>query len=102
MLYGNQYIYGENKIEPSDIRYGIRDINVLGVSYVDDEVWVVGSNFTQYSRVFINDEEYTTEYYSDSLLKVKNYTLNANDEVYVVQRNGKTVLYETNKVIYSP
>lgn len=101
MLYGGHYVYdGEVPFEKTDIKYGVRDIVVKGVTVTNDETWVFGDNFTKYSKVLINNKEYETEYVSDFLIKVKDYNLVEGDVVKILQRNGTISFYETNEVVY--
>ena len=101
MLYGGHYVYdGEVPFEKTDIKYGVRDIVVKGVTFTNDETWVIGDNFTKYSKVLINNKEYETEYVSDFLIKVKDYNLVEGDVVKILQRNGTISFYETNEVVY--
>ena len=86
--------------EKTDIKYGVRDIVVKGVTFTNDETWVIGDNFTKYSKVLINNKEYETEYVSDFLIKVKDYNLVEGDVVKILQRNGTISFYETNEVVY--
>lgn len=101
MLKGKHYVYdGKIKFEPSDMRFGVRDITIKGVTMTNGEVWVIGENFTKYSNIFINGEECETEYYSDFLVKVKDYDIKEGDKVKIVQRNGSNFFLETEEVEY--
>ena len=101
MLYGGHYVYDGNiPFEKTDIKYGVRNIIVKGVTFTKGETWVFGDNFTKYSKVLINGKEYESEFVSDFLIKVKDYDIQSGDAVKILQRNGRVVFYETNEIVY--
>jgi hypothetical protein len=70
MLYGERYAY-ENGVLPyeaTDLRFGVVDVTISGVQVIDDVLYVTGSNFTEFSRIKINDRIYETVIVSDSEL----------------------------------
>lgn len=101
MLHGDHYVYnGKLEFEATDLRFGVRDINIKGLAQNDGEVWVFGENFTKYSNVYINNVECEAEFYSDFLLKVKDYELKEGDKVKIVQRHGSVFFFETEESVY--
>lgn len=67
----------------------------------DDVILVYGSNFTSYSKVYINDEKQTTTYIDEHTLKI-NYELEDGDLIYVWQQNSDShQLSRTDDYIYS-
>ena len=57
---------------------------------------IEGQNFTRYSKVYINDRDYTTWYSSSSALEVQDVELEPGDEVVVWQKS----LSSTEPYIY--
>lgn len=99
LLYGKQYAFGEsNPFEATDLQMGIRDIAVTRVEYTTQKrAYVFGRNFTQYSRVLVNDKEQKTQFLNDRALILREIELKAGDEVKVQQIDSHgTVLRETN------
>ncbi len=69
ILYGNQYIY--NGIIPftkTDIKMGVKDITILGITKIGDNYFIEGENFTEYSKVNLDGEILDTFYISPTLL----------------------------------
>lgn len=87
MLYGERYIYGGvNPYEPTKMQMGVNEIAISDV-YMDEngQFVVKGQNFTEYSRVKINDKPYETTYVDANTLIVPDYTLNEEDQFAIQQ-----------------
>lgn len=69
MLYGKQYLYGgSNPFEPAGMKMGIKDIRIEKVVNVGGKYYIKGENFTERSKVTLNDKTLKTTYLSPSLL----------------------------------
>ena len=87
MLYGERYIYnGVNPYEPTKLQMGVNEISISEV-YNDEQgnFIIKGQNFTDYSRLKINDSTYETTYIDPNTLMVTDYTLNESDTFAVQQ-----------------
>lgn len=87
MLYGERYIYdGMNPYEPTKMQMGVNEITISDV-YNDDEghLIVKGQNFTDYSRVKINDSVHETTYINPTTLMISDYPLNETDTFAIQQ-----------------
>lgn len=103
ILYGKKSVYGGiNPYDPTDIKMGIKDINISKVEKGEKEgqVTVKGQNFTEYSVVYVNGDAYDTEYVDENTLKI-NYTgLKSLDAFVVSQKSGDTRLSSTKECLY--
>lgn len=71
LLYGQQYLYGgENPHEPTELRMGIRDIQVERLYQSGDKWYVQGQNFTPYCKVTCNGSILKTSYISTAVLRI--------------------------------
>ena len=87
MLYGERYIYdGVNPYEPTKLQMGVNEISISEV-YNDEQgnLIIKGQNFTDYSRLKINDSTYETTYIDPNTLMVTDYTLNESDTFAIQQ-----------------
>lgn len=102
LLYGEGYAYGEEGFhEPKEMTMGIIDQVIEKVVQIEDKVYIFGENFTTQSKVFVNDEFYSTGYINDHLIRVKELVLKDGDEVAVKQlAPNKRVLSEEMSVVY--
>lgn len=102
LLYGKGYGYGEEGFhEPTEMTMGIIDQTIDKVVQIQDKVYIFGENFTTQSKVFVNDEFYSTGYINENLIRVKNLVLNDGDVVWVKQlAPNKRVLSEEMSVVY--
>lgn len=102
MLYGEQYIYdGINPFVASDLKMGVKNISILSVSTSNNQVYVHGENFTEASRVTINENTVDTIFIDESTLQIPNTTINDLDSFKVNQVKGHTVLSSTDEFIYA-
>lgn len=98
ILYGDQLCYnGVNPYEPTELQMGIEPIAISDVKETaNGGIRIEGQNFTRYSKVYINDRDYTTWYSSSSALEVQDVELEPGDEVVVWQKS----LSSTEPYIY--
>lgn len=104
ILYGRKSAYGGiNPYDPSDIKMGIKDIVVNKVEKDEKDngtVYVRGANFTKYSVVYVNGDEYETEYVDENTLKIKCEKLKSLDSFIVSQKSGDSKLSSTKECLY--
>lgn len=92
ILYGKKEIYGgETQYEATDLKMGIDDIEITDVYNYNNDVFVEGNNFNDYSCVMINGKEYAAEKISDRLLRVKGTKVKTDDVVVVAQKGDDKV-----------
>ena len=92
ILYGKKEIYGgETPYEATDLKMGIDDIEITDVYNYNNDVFVEGNNFNDYSCVMINGKEYAVEKISDRLLRVKGTKVKTDDVVVVAQKGDDKV-----------
>ena len=94
------------KSSPTDqLRFGLRDVTISSINPMHNDVgtvYIYGSNFTPYSKVYINDEKVDTIYIDKDTLIVMNPELKSGDNFVVKQQNSDThVLSETKKFTYT-
>lgn len=104
ILYGNHYCYnGQNKYPATDIVMGIDDVTVdrTSDSIGGSEVFVYGSNFTKWSKVFINDEKISTTFSNSGCLIIPKDKIKDGDTIKVCQMGSSdTVFRESNTLTY--
>ncbi|MBQ3182330.1 MAG: LTA synthase family protein [Clostridia bacterium] len=104
IIEGDMLTYGgENPFEPSELKFGVEDITVTDVTYVDRDLYVIGVNFNEHSSVYINGNRKTTEYINSSTLVVKNARLKEGDSITVAQMSYQmpwTYLSQTEEYEY--
>jgi hypothetical protein len=107
ILYGSRYCYdGEDKYPATEIVMGIDDVVVdeISASIVPteaDQLLIKGSNFTRWSRVFVNGQKVSTTYINSGCLMVSADSIEDGDTVQVCQLgSNNTVFRSSNEVIY--
>lgn len=69
MLYGQNYIYGgENPFEKAGMRMGTKEIKIDSVVNIGGKYYIKGQNFTEKSKVTLEEEPLKTIYLGPSLL----------------------------------
>lgn len=97
MLYGDMNCWnGENPYVSHPVKYGYEEITIDSIALVPEEgeknyyyLFISGKNFTDYSRVFLNEnDKLSTTYMNDHLLYVPGVELEPGDEIYVSQSSS--------------
>lgn len=104
ILYGDLIAYdGVNPYKETELQMGILPIEITDI-YVDPEdeegtrMIVKGTNFTTYSKVYINEEKKRTEFIDSSTLCFVDSDLRENDSIVVWQ----SALSCTDEYVYVP
>ncbi len=103
ILYGDHYAYGGQDLYPaSDLVMGVDDILLTSLTPQGDYLIVSGSNFTPWSRVFVNGEKVSTTFISPTQLQIKMEHLSVGDNSIVVNQMGSsnTVFRSSNEETY--
>lgn len=102
VLEGKQYAYSENKTYlPTDIEYKFRNIEITSIENKNDELIIKGSNFTVWSKVFVNGKEMETEFVSEDVLKIAGNCAVSGDNIIVSQVcEDKTILGSSKEYTY--
>lgn len=62
-----RYAYnGEDKYPATDLEMGVSDVVIDRAYFFDGKLHIYGSNFTKWSKVYVNGEKVTTNYESGS------------------------------------
>ena len=103
ILYGDRYCYGgEDKYPATDLVMGIDDVSV-NRTWINSsgDICISGSNFTPWSRVFINGEKVSTAFISSSLLRISADSISDGDTIQVNQMgSSNTVFRSSNEITY--
>lgn len=105
ILYGDRYCYnGEDKYPATDIVMGIDPVTVDTAtnSIGDSEVLIHGSNFTKWSKVFVNGAKVNTIFSSSGCLIINKDDIADGDIIQVCQMgSNNTVFRASNTLRYS-
>lgn len=105
ILYGDRYCYnGEDKYPATDIVMGIDPVTVDSVtnSIGDSEVIIRGSNFTKWSKVFVNGSKVNTIFSGPNCLIISKDAISDGDTLQVNQMgSNNTVFRSSNTLTYS-
>ena len=72
MLYGKHYIYGEkNPYEATDLQMGVNEIKIDEIVKIGEDYYIKGQNFTEFSKVSLNDNILKTVYLGPTILALK-------------------------------
>ncbi len=90
MLYGNYYAYGgENPYAPTEMHMGVREISVDKIFDFGESTYVVGENFTPYSKVAVKDDFVDTVFVNPNILRVPGGAKSRNPLDYSISQVGK-------------
>ncbi len=104
LLYGERYAYDGKDLYPrSDLIMGVSDVTIAGsyISYEGTKLNLIGSNFTPWSKVFVNGERVTTSYQSSTRLLIFMKDLEDGASIVVNQLGaGETIFRSSNEYIW--
>lgn len=105
ILYGQRYCYnGEDPYPASDLVMGIDKVEITDVadSSLGDKVYVYGNNFTNWSKVYVNDTKVSTTYISANMLAISKNSITDGDVVTVCQVGSSDTRFRTseNEFVY--
>lgn len=103
ILYGEHYVYGGGNPYPaSDLRMGTQDILLNAVTETDLYYYVMGENFTKWSKVYVDDTKIGTSYISSKLLRFKKEKMGEGLHKLVVSQVGSsdTIFRSSNPMYY--
>ena len=103
MLYGDREVYGGiNPYETTKMQMGIYPIEIEKIDFIGGSIYVHGKNFTEYSKVMLNDKKQETVYLNRNTLMVSDVEIEENDRVYVAQMAGMSEqLSRTDEIVYT-
>ena len=105
ILYGDRYCYnGEDKYPATDIVMGIDPVTVDSAtnSIGDSEVIIRGSNFTKWSKVFVNGSKVNTIFSGPNCLIISKDAISDGDTLQANQMgSNNTVFRSSNTLTYS-
>lgn len=105
ILYGDRYCYnGEDKYPATDIVMGIDPVTVDSAtnSIGDSEVIIRGTNFTKWSKVFVNGSKVNTIFSGPNCLIISKDAISDGDTLQVNQMgSNNTVFRSSNTLTYS-
>ncbi|WP_426350863.1 LTA synthase family protein [Alloiococcus sp. CFN-8] len=102
MLYGKKYIYNQEAIyEPTELKMGVLDIKLTDYELEASALYVSGENFTEWSRIYVNDDPVETVYIDENTLMTEDIKIEDGDSISVKQvSKGKEILSSTSSLLY--
>ena len=103
LLYGEHYAQAKKTLKASDMRMGLADAAIDRITVNDDGTLdVYGTNYTPWSKLYINDRQYDVTFWNDEHLRTKDEVeLEDGDEIVIRQMGSKnTIFAESEKFVY--
>ena len=104
ILYGKRYCYNGTDLYPaSDLVMGIDKVEITNVSdsSTGDTVYIYGHNFTNWSKVYINDSKVASTYLSAGVLAIKKEDISDGDEITVCQVGSSDTIFRKSENAYT-
>ena len=103
ILYGKQYVYNGNlPITEGHMKMGIKDVELTDLnSNLDGSYSLYGTNFTKWSKVYINGEQQKATFLNNTRIELPESRLEEGDIVTVSQVGSSNTIFRTSdKYIY--
>ncbi len=104
ILYGERYCYnGTDPYPASDLVMGIDKVSISNVADapMGDKVYVYGHNFTNWSKVYVNDSKITTTYFSNGMLAIDKADVKDGDVITVCQVGSSDTIFRKSENEYT-
>ncbi len=104
ILYGERYCYNGTDLYPaSDLVMGIDKVSISNVADapMGDKVYVYGHNFTNWSKVYVNDSKITTTYFSNGMLAIDKADVKDGDVITVCQVGSSDTIFRKSENEYT-
>lgn len=101
LLYGERYAYGGEDLYPaSDLVMGTQEVVLDHVVEKGKYFYIIGENFTKWSKLYVNGERVSTTYQTDKRLRVKKDKIPEGLSTLVVNQMGssETVFRSSNEM----
>lgn len=90
ILYGENYIYGgASPFEATDLKMGVREISVDKIFDFGESTYVVGENFTSYSKVAVKGTFVDTVFVNPGILRIPGGAKSRDPKDYSISQVGK-------------
>ncbi len=102
VLYGNKDAYdGVSPYLPTNMRMGVEDIVIEDVETVGEATFIMGRNFTEWTRLRVNGSTVDTYYINENTLMILETDIEDGSAIYGMQvSDGNALLSMTNTYIY--
>ena len=102
MLYGEKVTYnGVNPYEPTQLKMGIDDISIRTVSAIENSAYIIGTNFTKWSHVFVNGKKQETKFIDKNILIAEDINVESGDIITICQiADDKTTLSISEEYVF--
>ncbi len=103
ILYGKRYAYqGEDLYPASNLQMGVQDVTLERIETLEDGLHIYGTNFTPWSKAFVNGTRVSTSFISDSELKISMNEFREGANSLVVNQMGSsdTIFRTSNEISY--
>ena len=98
ILYGDQYVYnGKPPITEGHMQMGIKEVTLTDlVENLDETYSLYGTNFTKWSKVYINDEKQESTFLNNTRIELPNSKLKDGDIITVSQVGSSNTIFRTS------
>ena len=103
LLYGERYAYnGTNPYPASELIMGVEDTSIVGIhpSAYAGYTSISGTNFTRWSKVYVNGDKVPTYYVNSSRLRIPEEYLSDGDTVVVNQMGSSDTVFRSTPEFY--
>ena len=100
LLYGERFSYnGEDLYPASDLVMGIDEVTLSKTLISPDKknLYIYGNNFTNWSKVFVNDEKVSTTFYNNGWLSISLDSISDGDVITVCQMGSSNTVFRTSE-----
>ena len=100
ILYGDQYVYnGKPPITEGHMQMGIKEVTLTDlVENLDETYSLYGTNFTKWSKVYINDEKQESTFLNNTRIELPDSKLKDGDIITVSQVGSSNTIFRLSLI----
>ncbi|MDE7062610.1 MAG: LTA synthase family protein, partial [Lachnospiraceae bacterium] len=102
LLYGKRYAYnGVDKYPATELAMGVDEVILNGTMKSDNgKLCIYGSNFTPWTKIYVNGEKVSTSFLATSILKINQEDVEDGDILTANIVSGSTIFRSSNELVY--
>lgn len=102
LLYGKRYAYnGVDKYPATELAMGVDEVILNGTMKSDNgKLCIYGSNFTPWTKIYVNGEKVSTSFLATSILKIDQEDVEDGDVLTANIVSGSTIFRSSNELVY--
>lgn len=99
LIYGEKVGFGGKDYKPTKLKFGVLPIKIDNINEVAGNIYIHGSNFNNYTWVYVNDQKVETRYVNSQNIIIDKNSIKKGDKVHTSQLDENSEVISTSNSI---